>query len=226
MHERHPPLPARLSKRRGTLAATSLVVTLALAPPALGQVRSVKPGEIQVSVVREPGAATRERIDERMPGGLSWEDSRQRLLAEGVKAPARPTQFALTPQQPWRKPGGYLAGNPERWHTSTGSAGAPTGFIQARGGRAVEIGLQELRSNTQYLLDLYVGFPSETLDVIGRCGFAVHSPVVATFYGTTGPQHLFLVLPTDSSGSSCVTLLWSGRAMFWRVDVTELGPVP
>ncbi|MFW6085388.1 MAG: hypothetical protein ACODAA_09255 [Gemmatimonadota bacterium] len=232
MHSGHCSLTNSPVRRTSSIGFTTLALglaALAITSPAQAQ-RLGDVTKTQVIVAPEPGIQRNERFEGRLPRSLPWEDKRQALLAAGVAAPPTPpSEFALTPREPWRSPGGYLNVDTRVWWMSgRGTGSAHTGFITIQGsGGGVAIRLRGLRPNTNYLVDLSISSirSGDKLTVKDLCGY--RGTTIGQFSTNGSSQHVFVVAPTDSSGSGGICPHADrGGLTFYKAEITELGSAP
>ena len=85
--------------------------------------------------------------------------------------------------------------------------------------------LSGLKPNTRYLMDFSIS-GAESITAYAGCNMLPPSPIAAQFPNMARQEHALVVMPTSASGAACVAVDTEGGGDFYRVDISEIGPVP
>lgn len=188
--------------------------------------------DIPVLVIEEPTpkpVADRIRLNPVRP--LPWSATRELLAAEDLPAPARPSQFTLSPRDPYHMPGGLIALS----GTGSGQTGStwqpldpdPTGTVRIDDDNAVYLLLLRLKPEYKYSVDLSLSSSEAARLEVETC---TTGPLWRMDTRVDGAQHVLIVAGTDRDGEACFRLHSTGGKFIYTylysATISELGPRP
>lgn len=216
------------ARRPPRLSVALCILGLGMAPLSL----PAQTPDIPVLVIEEPTPKPiAERVRLNPVRELSWSDARELLAAENLPAPARPSEFTLTPRDPYRMPGGvirlhgYGDGQTGPWWQPADPD--PTGSVRMDDDNAVWLHLLQLKPDYKYAIDLSLSSFEPARLKVGPC--MLTGTLWSVNAEVDGPGHVLFAISTDREGEACLRLTSAAETRtinLQRATISELGPRP